>query len=128
MRLSTLLFAACLGLTSAAPNHDLIDRDLQKRACFQTGETWGSQNAEAGLMAQTACNDYFVGNYPRGRTYTRCYNLSGGKSVEFKIGLWGPNAPANKYLGSDECKGGLNSEINNCGRGGETTYGNWYYR
>lgn len=147
MQPSTLLVfaAACLGLASAAaiPEPETspstvteisiadipasIESKLQKRACFQTGETWGSDRNLALDWVRITCRDNFQRTYQRGQGFRVCRNLN-GKHVVFSVGLFGPNAGATRYLSADECYGGLSSEVNSCSRGGETTYGNWYYR
>ncbi|KAL2204497.1 hypothetical protein CC79DRAFT_1372495 [Sarocladium strictum] len=110
MRPAILLLSACLGLSTAAPSHDLTersieDRAIKKRACFKSGATWGDKRQLADIAAQSACGNYFVVTYKRG-LHTRLQ----------------------KYLGWDECYNGLKSEIHSCNYGGQATYGNWYYR
>ncbi|KAL3952486.1 hypothetical protein ACCO45_012429 [Purpureocillium lilacinum] len=103
MQLSVLFVVAVasLGLSSAATTPNPSDSHLEKRKCFKTGEK---------------------------EKVTRCYGISSKKSVKYTVGLLGPNAGATRYLGEDECYDGLHKEVVNCNRGGETTYGNWYYR
>lgn len=106
----------------------LEDRSLEKRKCFSTGEKFGSEKVAAKQAASYACYNKFQGTYRRGKVWSLCANLRNNKRVNFKLGLVGPNAPQERYLGGRECLDGMLSEINSCSRGGETTYGRWYYR
>ncbi|KAH6869428.1 hypothetical protein B0T10DRAFT_296282 [Thelonectria olida] len=125
-----LLFAvASLGFTSAATIPEVTDSNhLHKRKCFKTGQPYGNQQGEAQEFARTVCNNHFKGTWRKGDKVSRCYTLPDNKSVIFTVGLLGKNAGATRYLGSDECYDGLHKEVVNCSHGGETTYGNWYYR
>ncbi|KAI9149903.1 hypothetical protein HJFPF1_09649 [Paramyrothecium foliicola] len=93
-----------------------------------TGEKYGDQRDVAFTGVREACNGYFKGTYPRDKDYTKCYNLPGNKHIKVTIGLQGPNAGKTRYLGTDECYGGLKAQIAHCDRGGQKTYGNWKYR
>lgn len=132
MKPTTLLLLAVnsLGLASAAsiasPDDNL--HVLEKRACFKTGANYGSQRTNALDAVKKACEGPLKGTYVRRETRVRCYNIGGNKHVMVTIGLTGSNAPESRALGVDECRGGLNSEIINCGKGGDTTYGRWRYR
>ncbi|KAH7034499.1 uncharacterized protein B0I36DRAFT_316429 [Microdochium trichocladiopsis] len=131
MKPSTLLFVAInyLGLASAAaitPDDTLPA--IEKRACFDSGASWGSQRGTALTRAQTACNGPLKGTYQKRETRPECYSIGGGKIVRFTVGLTGPNAPEERNLGYAECLDGLTSEIISCGKGGDTTYGRWRYR
>ncbi|KAH6884604.1 hypothetical protein B0T10DRAFT_493468 [Thelonectria olida] len=133
MQLSTLLLyiTASISLTSAIAIPEAGDstQHLQKRACFKTGENFGNQRDLAQDKARFACNKHFKGNWKKRETVVKCYDLgSSGKSVLLTVGLTGPNAGSTRYLDPDECFSGLSSEILNCGKGGDTTYGNWRYR
>ncbi|KAL2206305.1 hypothetical protein CC79DRAFT_1398248 [Sarocladium strictum] len=130
MKLSIILRAASLGLTSAAPSSDLIERAIEKRACFKSGAKFGPLRDAARRQAEKHCREYYEGTYERGNTYTRESEVwrVGTESyimcIEFKVGLKGKNAPKKKYLGYTECVSGLRNEIVSCDRGGQTTYGN----
>lgn len=149
MQLSAfLIFAAtCLGMASAAAmpeapvsaitetsvatipdSIDSIDSNLEKRACFKSGATFGNDRGTALTRARSVCNGFLSRTYRRGTGFVMCQNLSDNKHVVFTVRLSGPNAPLSRDLGASECYGGLSSEINSCGRGGQTTYGRWYYR
>jgi hypothetical protein len=130
MQSSALLLVALasLGLTSAAALPESVDNNLHKRTCFKTGENYGDQQGEAQQLARTGCNNHFAGTYNKGQSSSYCYNIPNGKSVVFTVSLSGPNAGATRFLGADECYDGLHKEVVNCGKGGESTYGNWYYR
>ncbi|KAK4188077.1 hypothetical protein QBC35DRAFT_550617 [Podospora australis] len=135
MKPSTILVAiTSLALsTAAAPTADPAPNaghvnTIQKRGCFSTGATWGSDQNTALNKAREICDGFFEGTWQKRESHMRCFQLSANKHVKFTVGLMGPNAGATRYLGSDECYGGLISEIVKCSRGGETTYGNWRYR
>ncbi|MBV5323575.1 hypothetical protein JZU51_02295 [bacterium] len=132
MRPSTLIAftVASLGLTSAAATPNPKDLNVfEKRKCFESGVKYGDEKGEAQQLAKVACRFIFQGTYKKRQYASKCYNLaSRKKSVKFAVALSGPNAGATRYLGLDECYDGLHKEVVNCGRGGETTYGNWYYR
>ncbi|CAI6091337.1 unnamed protein product [Clonostachys chloroleuca] len=133
MRLSTLLVAVnYLGLASAASIANPADSlyTLNKRNCFESGVSFGSDRGTAVAKARTACNGPLKGTYRKGHSHDRseCYNLSGSKQVKFTVGLTGPNAGDSASLSFEDCLDGLSSEIYNCGKGGDTTYGHWRYR
>ncbi|KAF1969410.1 hypothetical protein BU23DRAFT_601608 [Bimuria novae-zelandiae CBS 107.79] len=106
----------------------LQDRSLEKRKCFKTGAKWGHPKQLYGKAAVFACYNKLSGTYKRGQVYRVCGPVSNSMSVEFKLGLTGKNAPKTRYISGGECLSGMSSEINSCSRGGQTTYGNWYYR
>ncbi len=130
MQLSVLFVVAVasLGLSSAATTPNPSDSHLEKRKCFKTGEKYGDHKGHAQAKVRELCKYSFKGYYKKGEKVTRCYGISSKKSVKYTVGLLGPNAGATRYLGEDECYDGLHKEVVNCNRGGETTYGNWYYR
>ncbi|KAL2198297.1 hypothetical protein P885DRAFT_75909 [Corynascus similis CBS 632.67] len=136
MKVSTLLVAAVsyFGLASAAAvanpdsNDVLESRDIHARACFDSGANFGNQRATARDRASTACNGPLKGKYLKRETRVKCYSIGGGKHVKLTVGLTGPNAPDSRTLGYSECYDGLLSEIMNCGKGGDTTYGRWRFR
>ncbi|KAH8696989.1 hypothetical protein GQ44DRAFT_665948 [Phaeosphaeriaceae sp. PMI808] len=132
MKPSTILFIAVnyLGLASAASiaNRDDSLHTMEKRKCFSTGENFGGDRQAALNAAKQACEGPLKGKYQKRETAVKCYNIADKKHVIFTIGLSGPNAGSTRTLGSDECYNGLASEINSCGKGGDTTYGNWRYR
>ncbi|RYO77859.1 hypothetical protein DL766_004894 [Monosporascus sp. MC13-8B] len=132
MKPSTLLLFAVnyLGLASAASiaNPDDSLHAMEKRACFKTGANFGNDQNAALNAARTACNGPLNGKYNKRETRVRCYNLSQSKHVMLTVGLTGRNAGSTRTIGSDECYNGLTKEIINCGKGGDTTYGNWRYR
>ncbi|KAH6679892.1 hypothetical protein F5X68DRAFT_192973 [Plectosphaerella plurivora] len=129
-----LALAASVGLASAVaiPNPagdvSLAEAPLEKRTCYSTGEKYGNYKGEAQELARTACRTYFRGEYKKGNTYNKCYNLPNGNSVNFSVGLLGQQAGSRRYLGEDECYSGLSKEVTGCDRGGKTTYGNWMYK
>jgi hypothetical protein len=136
MKPATLLFFAAnsLGLASAAsigsPNDGVLGA-VEKRGCFSTGANFGDDRDRALSAARTACQGPLKGNYSKREARVRCYTISSagsGKHVKLTVGLTGPNAPSSRVIGFDECYDGLSKEINNCGKGGDTTYGNWNYR
>lgn len=132
MQPSTLLLFAVsyLGLASAVsvaqPEHSL--HAMEKRACFKTGANFGNERAAAIEAAKKACNGPLKGTYKKRETAVKCYGIGGNKHVVFTVGLQGANAGSTRTLGAAECLDGLSSEIYNCGKGGDTTYGNWRYR
>ncbi|KAK2592571.1 hypothetical protein QQS21_009716 [Conoideocrella luteorostrata] len=130
MQFSHLLVVAVasLGFAPAAAHPESVDSSLQKRACFKTGEKYGDQRDEAFARVREACRGYFVGTYPKGKLYTKCYNLSGNKHVKLSVGLFGHNAGKTRHLGEAECYDGLKKQVAHCDHGGEKTYGNWRYR
>lgn len=132
MKTSTLLLFAVnyLGLASAASiaNPDDSLHAIEKRACFKTGASFGNDQSAALSAAWTACNNDFSGRYNKRETRVKCYNLSSNKQVKLTVGLTGPNAGSTRAIDERECYDGLSSEIFNCGKGGDTTYGNWRYR
>jgi hypothetical protein len=124
-----LLFAAAsFGLGNAAALPESTSPNLHKRACFKSGEDFGSNRVDAYATIRKACDEYFQGTYNKGKEYSKCYNMTKTKSLQLVIGLKGKNAGATRYLSPEECRGGLGSEVDNCSKGGQTTYGNWYYR
>ncbi|KAL2138561.1 hypothetical protein VTI28DRAFT_6598 [Corynascus sepedonium] len=141
MKVSTLLVAAVsyLGLVSAAaianPDtndvleaRDIEGRDIEARACFKSGANFSNQRAKARDAAAKACKGPLKGKYHKRETRVRCYNIGGGKHVKLTVGLTGKNAPSERTIGYSECYDGLLSEIMNCGKGGDTTYGRWRFR
>ncbi|KAM7201243.1 hypothetical protein V8F20_004989 [Naviculisporaceae sp. PSN 640] len=134
MKPSTLLIIAInyLGLTSAAavvnPDEALTVANLEKRKCFESGAQWSSARDEAVAAAKKHCNAGLKGKYLKRETRVKCSNLPGNKHVKFTVGLTGSNAPDSRNLGYAECLDGLSSEIYNCKRGGDTTYGRWRFR
>lgn len=106
----------------------LQDRSLEKRKCFKTGAEWGYPKQLYGKAAALACYNKLSGTYKRGQVYGVCGPISNSMSVQFKLGLTGKDAPQTRYISGGECLSGMSSEINSCSRGGQTTYGNWYYR
>ncbi|KAK4243253.1 hypothetical protein C7999DRAFT_18378 [Corynascus novoguineensis] len=136
MKVSTLLVAAVsyLGLASAAaianPDGDdvLEARNIEPRRCFKSGANFANQRANARDAAAKACKGPLKGKYYKRETRVRCYGIGGGKHVKLTVGLTGSNAPGERTLGYSECYDGLLSEIMNCGKGGDTTYGRWRFR
>ncbi|KAL2206784.1 hypothetical protein CC79DRAFT_1349646 [Sarocladium strictum] len=133
MKLANLSIVAVsyLSLVSAMPvlgSDDASPADLEKRKCFHTGESFGSSREAALDAAEYACTSDLIGTYSKRETRVRCYGIGNGKSVKLTVGLTGKNAPATRRIQFNECVDGLHKEIQNCGRGGDTTYGNWRYR
>lgn len=145
MKPSTILFVAVnfLGLASAAaiadpepyalaePDVEALDplvSGLEKRKCFESGAKWSSVRKNAIAEAEKHCKGKLKGKYKKRETRVVCQNLPGAKHVVFTIGLTGANAPTSRTLGTAECVDGLTSEIQQCARGGDTTYGRWRYR
>lgn len=132
MKPSTLLFFAVnyLGLASAAAiaNPDDSLHAMEKRKCFKTGANYGNDQNAALNAVETACKGPLKGKYNKRETRVKCYNLSGDKSVKLTVGLTGSNAGSTRTIDRDECMNGLTKEVVNCGKGGDTTYGNWRYR
>ncbi|KAF2790252.1 hypothetical protein K505DRAFT_282953 [Melanomma pulvis-pyrius CBS 109.77] len=106
----------------------LQDRSLEKRKCFATGEKFGNERDTARRAAEFVCYNKLASSFSRGTVRSICINLHYNKRVNFKLGLTGPNAPARRTIGGAECRDGMFSEIDSCSKGGETTYGRWYYR
>jgi hypothetical protein len=132
MKPSTILFVAVnyLGLASAASiaSPDGQVNAVEKRACFESGASFGSQRSTALARARTACTGPLKGKYSKRETRVRCYNLGSNKHVKLTVGLTGPNAPSERTLSYADCLDGLTSEIISCSKGGDTTYGRWRYR
>ncbi|CEJ94127.1 hypothetical protein VHEMI09678 [[Torrubiella] hemipterigena] len=127
--LTTFVIPAILGYTAALTLPETAGtHQLQKRKCFATGQDYGDQYNEALHLADQVCSQVFAGEWIRGNKRSICYNTSGGHSVVFTLGLLGPNAGPTRTIGATECSNGMQKEVINCGKGGETTYGNWYYR
>ncbi|KAJ8108143.1 hypothetical protein OPT61_g8377 [Boeremia exigua] len=110
MQPSTLLLvtASSLGLASAAslPNDPTLHA-MSKRACFQTGASFGDQRSAAADAAKKSMQRPSQRHVQEAR---------------------GHNAGSTRSIAYAECLDGLSSEIYNCGKGGDTTYGNWRYR
>lgn len=126
-----LLFAVnYLGLASAASiaNPDGSLHPIEKRACFQTGATYGGNKDDALKAARTACNSALKGTYNKRETRVKCYNIGNDKHVKLTVGLTGHNAGSQRNIGSDECYNGLAGRIESCPKGDDKTYGNWRYR
>jgi hypothetical protein len=132
MQPSTLILCAIsyLGVASAASigKADGSLDALERRACFESGANFSSDQNAALNAARSACNGSLKGKYNKRETRVKCYQLSTNKHVKLTVGLTGPNAGSTRTIDSDECYNGLTSEIIKCSKGGDTTYGNWRYR
>lgn len=131
MKPSALLVAVnYLALASAAAvaNADNSVHDMQKRACFNSGVTFGGDRKNALSAADRACSGPLKGRYYKRQTLVECSNIARNKRVMLTVGLSGPNAPGSKTITKAECYDGLIGEIMRCPKGGDTTYGTWRYR
>lgn len=109
----SISLAALLGFASAACNQSGID--------FY-------DKSDADHIAYAACSTTLSGTYGPESTYNgmkgACLNTENGK-IDFLITHI---TDGSRDLPVDECYDGLQKEIWNCGKGGETSYTNWKYK
>lgn len=95
--------------------------------CYQSGADWDDKD-QAAKIAKTACEAQLATTYGPESTYNgqkgACMNTVGGK-IDFVIRHI---TDGDRVLGVDECYDGLQSEIYNCGKGGDSHYTNWFYK
>lgn len=112
MRIFAPLFA---GLTLVAGN------------CFEHGEAWATQRAYALAKAEEVCQLKFsITGWASGDIAGACYNLDSTKKVDFVLERVS-SGDDERPISAEECYDGFQKEINNCGKGGRTAYGNWAY-
>ncbi|KAI9170564.1 hypothetical protein HJFPF1_00032 [Paramyrothecium foliicola] len=101
------------------------DNTILKRGCYSGGENWGANLGYALSFATQACNDALQGDYNQGDQRSKCYNLDSNKKVDFRLSK---HSDGSRHIAPEECYDGMQKEINNCDHGGETSYGNWFYK
>ncbi|CAH0003612.1 unnamed protein product [Clonostachys byssicola] len=138
MKCSTIILFAvnALGLVSAAAvadpepasivNPDDLVNNLETRRCFLSGEKFDDM-PKTYQKVRDLCAGPFKGTYKKNEVRTYCRAV-GRISVKYTIGLQGHNAGSTRNMDFNECVNGLDKEIKNCAKGGDTTYGNWRYR
>lgn len=125
MHSSTLLLALTVGLAFGTDiQGDRSTGQILKRNCYGSGEAWGSDLNTALDKAKDFCN-VKPSDFNPGQGFSRCYNLSNTKRVNFNLGLV---TSKRRHIGFDECYDGMQKEINGCNKGGRTTYTNWRYK
>lgn len=95
--------------------------------CYDSGLDFDNQDTAASI-AMAACQQTLSGTYGPESTYNgirgSCVNTGNGK-IDFLIEHI---TDGDRDLGVNECYDGLQKEINNCGKGGNTSYDNWSYK
>lgn len=92
--------------------------------CFNTGKNWGD-HGEAKKQLANACKE-LKGTYQPRQVAARCrYNSRGQVSYVFEIEN---NNSGNTHVSQDECEKNIGAQIDNCGHGGEKTYGGVRFR
>ncbi|KAI1075761.1 hypothetical protein F5B20DRAFT_558523 [Whalleya microplaca] len=130
MQLATILSLVSLIATVQARCYSLKDAP---------GETWGSKQALAREVVDKLCSgsDSIYGSL--NGTYGADGDSSQHRLKQMTFGMpyntWQQHMAfeiwhlksGQRYLGYEECKSGLNKEVN-CDAGGRTAYENWEYR
>lgn len=93
--------------------------------CYQTGATWSEAGGkQAARDSLSGVCEKLQGTYKQNEERSVCVDRT-NRRYDFRV----------KYIGGDgyrdiskrECEDGLVKEIDNCDRGGNTSYGNWRY-
>jgi len=125
MQLSACLLALTASFAMALPSAEPVapEHTIQKRSCYSSGVTWGGDRGNAYGKATEACKG-FVGTFSSKDIKYACRNLSSKKKVDFTLHYIGSGS---RDIAEAECYDGLRKEIDNCDRGGSTSYTNWKY-
>ncbi|KAL8632181.1 hypothetical protein Q9189_002091 [Teloschistes chrysophthalmus] len=91
--------------------------------CFNTGQNWCNHDDAVNAL-KDACNP-MKGNYKPGEVFSHCRDAPGFESYEFKITN---NNGQTTFVSYDACVSTITREIQNCGHGGEETFGGVTYR
>jgi hypothetical protein len=70
----------------------------------------------------------FTGYYNPGQTKSMCPSSSNPNNAKVKIEVQNQNPNAGFDLGDDDCVKRLNSEVDSCSWGGESSYSGWRFR
>lgn len=125
MHFTTILVALSAALASgAAIERSEPVHQLSKRGCYSGGEDWGDQLSNALTKAEDFCK-IKPADLNEGEGYSKCYDLSNTKRVDFNVGN---KSNKRRNLSYNDCYDGLQKEIKKCGNGGSSSYTNWKYR
>ncbi|KAK3356680.1 hypothetical protein B0T25DRAFT_603195 [Lasiosphaeria hispida] len=96
--------------------------------CYKTGFDWYDKNSALNI-AYAACHLTLSGTYGPESSFSgqrvSCANSGQGAKVDMIIKhIKG----GNRDLGPGECFDGLRKQIEDCGKGGKSTYENWEYK
>jgi hypothetical protein len=104
-----------------------INAEVAMARCFAWG--WGTDKAESKQWIDFACRGnggMFTGNFAPGQTKSMCPTSKGGQNTKFEVENQNKNQGFD--LGDDDCYKRLNSEIDSCNWGGESSYSGWRFR
>ena len=121
-----LAVTAAMALPSDPTVHSEEARNIQKRGCYTSGESWGDSKDLALQYAAAACNSAlgqrtYVSSAP---VQAACYNLNSDLKANLQVSKI---SAGDQYLDYDDCYDGLQKEINGCSMGGDSSYTNWRY-
>jgi hypothetical protein len=106
-----------------------INAEVAMASCFSWG--WALDNNEAKGWVNDACRSnggMFTGNFAPGQTKSMCPSSRFQGNLKTKFEVQNQNTNQGFDLGDDDCVKRLNSEIENCKWGGESTYSGWRFR
>lgn len=95
--------------------------------CYSGGPKWSpNYDASRGFVDSICNKDGVAGSFgTNAGTKYRCTDLRDNVKGEFWVSWRGSG---DGYLSDQNCKDGLKREIDGCQNGGESVYGQWYYR
>lgn len=99
---------------------------LVSAACFWSGQEWDGWHKfiQAGLREDICKPKVLSGDYIENEIKEKCLALGDGVHAKFSITRLNKSASLSDY----DCYFYMNRELEECARGGETTYGNWRFR
>lgn len=122
--LPLVAIASVSGLAVGDSDGSGLDNSLTKRSCYAAGAHYGNQIGLALEAVDKACRDKLVGTYKGKTERSACYDIGGGKRVNFNARRW---HSSQADLNFDTCKKYLRLEIVGCPAGGISYQGNWRF-
>jgi hypothetical protein len=93
--------------------------------CYNSGESWGN-TGPANDAVQAICNsNNIAGSFSSGQTKSSCRKQGSNVQYNFEIKY---NGGGSQTLSDTDCRYRLKNEVNGCGKGGQSTVGDWFYR
>ena len=120
------LLATASSLALGTPVEEARRRELSKRECNGSGESWGDKhNTALDKIGKWCGSEGGAGDYRGGQTRYKCYNFDDGRKIE----LWVQNTGgSDQSLSSSHCNEVLQKQVKDCEQGGSGESDGWYYR
>ncbi|KAL8772557.1 MAG: hypothetical protein Q9209_002218 [Squamulea sp. 1 TL-2023] len=94
--------------------------------CYSGGESWDRTLATSAV--DTACKE-FAGDYHLNESKQKTIDVFNGQCYSFVLQrITGGDGDVLREITEDECKNGMNHEVNGCEHGGHSSYTDWSYK